>query len=128
MPDTNAVTMLLMFFVAAPGDLQSATDKATSERTVAWTLQSTQQVEVPSPDLCNQYADKIVALVNPVATMTVRVYCLCPFSKTVKDPKTGKQIDECLDNPSPAIKNFAGPQYTPGIQVIGPKFPPPSKR
>jgi hypothetical protein len=96
---------------------------------VAWTLQSTQQVEVPSPELCNQYAEKIVALVNPVATMTVRVYCLCPFSKTVKD-KNGKQIDECLDNPSPAIKSLdaAAPKYTPGIEVIGPKFPPPSRR
>ena len=118
--------MLLMFFVAAPGDLQSATDKATSERTVAWTLQSTQQVEVPSPNLCNEYANKIVALVDPVATMTVRVYCLCPFSETLTDKKTGKQTDKCLDNK--AIANVAGPQYTPGIQVIGPKFPPPSRR
>ena len=125
MPDTNAVTMLLMFFVAAPGDLQSATDKATLERTVPWALQSTQQVEVPSPDLCNQYADKIVALVYPVATMTVRVYCLCPFSEKVKDMKTGKEHDKCVDGP---IKNLETTHYTPGIEVIGPKFPPPSKR
>jgi hypothetical protein len=107
--------------------VQSVTDKAKSEVTVAWTLQSTQQIETVDPDLCNKYANKITALVDPVATMTVRAYCLCPFSKQVPDPRTGKLKDECLEDPMKKIQADTA-KFTPGIEVIGPKSALPSSR
>ena len=111
-----------MLFNAAPADVSKTTNKTTLEKTVAWTLQSTQQIEVMNADVCTQYAEKLHALIKPVNTMTVRTYCLCPYSRPHTDPKTGQETDLCLDNQVqmnavPALKDL---KINPGIELIGP--------
>ena len=43
----------------------------------AWTLQSTSQIEFDSSDACHRIGKDMMAYVKPVATLTVRAYCLC---------------------------------------------------
>jgi hypothetical protein len=65
------VILLILYFTtpAAPG--------AKVESKKVWTLQSTSQMEFHSSEACHRIGKQLIAYVQPVATMTVRAYCLC---------------------------------------------------
>ena len=64
--------LLLMYFVtpAAPGPKDEAKK--------VWTLQSTSQTEFEKSTDCFSIGQQVIAAVQPVATLTVRAWCLCP--------------------------------------------------
>ena len=66
------VILLLLFFVTppAPGPKQ--------ESKKVWTLQSTSQMEMDNSDACHRIGKAMINYIKPVATLTVRAYCLCP--------------------------------------------------
>jgi hypothetical protein len=63
------VILLLLYFItpAAPGP------KMESKR--VWMLQSTSQMEFDTA--CHRIGKDMMAYIKPVATLTVRAYCLC---------------------------------------------------
>jgi hypothetical protein len=66
------IILFLLFFVtpATPGPKQEAKN--------VWMLQSTSQIEMENSDACHRIGKDIMAYIKPVATVTVRAYCLCP--------------------------------------------------
>jgi hypothetical protein len=66
------IILLLLFFVtpAAPGPKE--------ESKKVWMLQSTSQMEMDNSDACHRIGKDMMAYIKPVATLTVRAYCLCP--------------------------------------------------
>ena len=64
-------TLLLLYFIAPP------TNAPKSEAKTVWTLQSTSQIQFPTPAACRTIGKGMIAEIKPVVTMTVRAYCLC---------------------------------------------------
>lgn len=64
-------TLLLLFFITAP------TNAPKDEAKSVWTLQSASQMQFPTPAACRTIGKVMIADIKPVATMTVRAYCLC---------------------------------------------------
>src|SRR6267142_2120173 len=112
MADPLTTTLVLMYFVTPPAKLQPHEDKATFEARVPWTLQSSDHIETQDSIHCVTYAVKLLAALDPVNTVTLRAYCLCPNGDGDKNcyaPTTDKLIAAVGQTPQPTI------------QAIGPK-------
>jgi hypothetical protein len=66
------VILLLLFFITPP----SPGKKDEAKR--VWTLQNTVQMEMENSDACHRIGKRMMEYVEPVATLTVRAYCICP--------------------------------------------------
>jgi hypothetical protein len=71
-------TLLLMFFVSPPMHVPKGETKAVLETKSVWTLQSTTQIQTQNPYMCGKIAKDMMDEIEPVQTLTVRAYCLCP--------------------------------------------------
>lgn len=91
-----------MYFVtpAAPGP------KVESKR--VWTLQSTSQTEFDQPNDCFSIGQQVLAAIEPVATMTVRAWCLCPNVQDQVCESQAKKTTQKMFTP-----NFATPTKQP---------------
>lgn len=114
----TTTTLVLMYFITQPTKIPMDESKEVQESKAVWTLQSTDHIETPDPRTCVLYAKKLLAAVNPVNTLTLRAFCLCPNGDGVKQcyapPITDKLIAETKDS------------LTPTIQGIGPDTPLPA--
>jgi hypothetical protein len=70
-------TLLILYFVGTPPSDPAGKPKPEQEKKINWTLQSTSQIETPSPEACYAVGNQIIAKIDKVHTMTVRAYCLC---------------------------------------------------
>jgi len=105
-------TLLLLYFIAPPTHEPKDEPKAIRESKNIWTLQSTSQVVTPSPDACYALGNQMIAKIDPVATMTVRAYCLCADGngKICTDDNTLKTM----------MKSFTVDQkLTPTVEAVG---------
>jgi hypothetical protein len=123
MADPFTTTLVLMYFITPPAKIPTGEIKEIQEAKAAWTLQSTSHIETPNSTACVMYAQKLMAAVNPVNTLTLRAYCLCP---------NGDGDKKCYAPPPIGpLANAARVSTTPAIQAIGPKTslpePPPLK-
>src|SRR6516165_10263051 len=124
MADLLTTTLVLMYFVTPPAKIPLGEPKAVQESNAVWMLQSTSHIETPDSTTCFIYAKKLFAAINPVNTMTLRAYCLCPHGDGDKKcyAPTNAQITELRGGTGPA----------PTIQGIGPDTPlpkpPPPRR
>ena len=96
------ITLLLLYFIAPP------TNAPKSEAKTVWTLQSTSQIQFPTPAACRTIGKGMIAEIKPVATMTVRAYCLCAQGY-------GKV---CVG--SDQFQSFTDKKPTPTIESLGP--------
>jgi len=123
MADPFTTTLVLMYFITPPAKIPPGQSKVDQEAKAAWTLQSADHIDTPNSTACVLYAKKLLAAVNPVNTLTLRAYCLCPNGdgdKKCYAPILDPQIAEAREPTSPAI------------QAIGPTTPlpvePPKKQ
>jgi hypothetical protein len=65
------VILLLLYFITPP-----APGKKDETKRV-WTLQSTVQMELENSDACHRIGNRMIEYAEPVATLTVRAYCIC---------------------------------------------------
>jgi hypothetical protein len=110
MADVFTTTLVLMYFITPPAN-HKGEPKETQEAKAAWTLQSADHIETPDSTACVLYARKLLAAVNPVNTLTLRAYCLCP---------NGDGDKKCY---APVLdKNILATsvETKPAIQAIGP--------
>jgi hypothetical protein len=69
-------TLLILYFISP------AQKGPKDEANRIWTLQSTVSMQFTSHDACKIIGNQLINDIKPVATMTVRAYCLCPDSQT----------------------------------------------
>jgi hypothetical protein len=105
-------TLLLMFFITPPAKVPMGEHKVDQEKKVVWTLQSTSQIQTPSPEVCLDLGNKMISEVDPVNNLTIRAYCLCPIG----DGKI------CL-NSTDAVTSLNAKPIGGTVQRIGPKTP-----
>ena len=109
-------TLLLMFFITPPANGPK------NESTSFWTLQSTSQFQTQDPDMCTKLAFDMIKEVQPVKTLTVRAYCLCP---------AGNGTSECFNEEqarASITSTDASKRSQPTVLRIGPQTtlkPPP---
>lgn len=107
MADALTTTLVLMYFVTPPAKLLPHEDKATFEARVPWTLQSSDHIETEDSVHCVTYALKLLAALDPVNTVTLRAYCLCPNGDGDKNcyaPTKDKQIAATGQTPQQTIQ------------------------
>jgi hypothetical protein len=124
-PTTAAIfptTLLLLYFITPAANVPASETKDMQEKKVAWTFQSSSQIELPDPDTCTSTALQMMAEIKPVRTMTVRAYCLCPHGIENRGNK------ECF-NEQQAQARIAqkkeGDVSRPIVLPIGPSTPDP---
>lgn len=114
-------TLLLLFFVVPPAHVPPGESKVVQETKGVWTLQSTSQIQTQNPDMCISIAKKMMKEVDPVNTLTVRAYCLCPAGNgsnlCFNDDEHAKAMTMAITKPA------AMPRPT--VQTIGPLTPDP---
>jgi hypothetical protein len=89
------VILLLLFFITPP----APGPKVESKR--VWTLQSTSQIEMDNSDACHRIGNDMINYIKPVATMTVRAYCICPNGNGKTCPK---DTERELSGPRPTVE------------------------
>jgi hypothetical protein len=107
--------LLLMYFTtpAAPGPKD--------EPKKVWTLQSTSQTEFDKSSDCFSIGQQVIAAVEPVGTMTVRAWCLCP---NPQDPVCKVQTDNAprkLFTPKFSAPNETAPEPAVLVPVPAPR-------
>ena len=112
MADPLTTTLVLMYFITPPAKIPPGQSKVDQEAKAAWTLQSADHIDTPDSTACVLYAKKLLVAVNPVNTLTLRAYCLCP---------NGDGDKKCY---APAVSKLIAGQVreptSPAIQAIGP--------
>lgn len=132
MADPFAVTLVLMYFTAAPAK-DDGKDKYKREATAVWTLQSTQQIEAPNSAVCVTYALKMLKTVKPVNNLTIRAYCLCPYydedDNKCYHPTTSTMDRKAFDERSKKFRTDVTPigPNTPDPQLPLPPAPSPPR-
>jgi len=105
-----STTLLLLFFVAPPAHLKQESQRV-------WTLQSTSEIQTESPEMCVSIGKSIIDDIEPVNTLTVRAYCLCPAGN-------GSNLcffrEEHKEQVSLAMRK-AAPMPLPTVQRLGPR-------
>src|SRR5262245_34293175 len=106
-PLTTA-TLVLMYFVTPPQKVPPNMSKEDWEAKAVWTLQSTDHIEMADSTTCVAYAVKLLAAVDPVRTMTLRPYCLCPGDgdKLCYAPADKRIAADTLVTPKPTIQSI----------------------
>jgi len=108
-------TLLLLYFVTSPASVPKGTPKETLEKTSVWTLQSASQIPTQNPDMCTKIAVDMINEIAPVATLTVRAYCLCPAGNGSDKCFNEEQLQRELSNTRSQLP------IAPTVQRIGPK-------
>lgn len=98
-------TLLLLYFITAP------TNAPKNEANSVWTLQSTSQMTFSTPAACYTIGKGLIRDIKPVATITVRAYCLCAEGN-------GKV---CVG--ADVLKSLTAEKKVPTIQRLGPEDP-----
>jgi hypothetical protein len=102
-------TLLILYFVGTPPSDPAGIPKPEQEKKINWTLQSTSQIETPSPEACFAIGNQIITKIDKVNTMTVRAYCLCADG----DGKI------CKDAEGSNIMSLNPRERTPTVEAIG---------
>lgn len=105
-------TLLLLYFVSPP------VNGPKNEAKRIWTLQSTSQIQTPTPKACVVIGNQMIEEILPVSTMTVRAYCLCAHGD-------GNACVQSQDLQPFARAPNAEPRPT--VQRLGPKTVVPSR-
>jgi hypothetical protein len=100
-------TLLLLYFVGQPPSDPKGISKAEFETKINWTLQSTSQIETPSPEACRTIGNQLIDRIDKVNTMTVRAYCLCADSAGTACKGT-EELSKPRDQTAAAQKNESG--------------------
>jgi hypothetical protein len=114
--NTLPTTLLLLFFVAPPANDQLDKPKAIQEASRAWTLQSTSQVLTPSPDACLALGKQMIDRIDPVATLTVRAYCLCAHGNGRICTSDQNLKSKGLE---PLVSQTPSPPMNPTVEAVG---------
>lgn len=117
MADPFPTTLLLLYFITTPGHIAPGESKTVQEINANWTLQATSQITTQDPVMCATIAKQMMTEFDPVNTMTVRAYCLCPH---------GNGSNLCFNEEQfqARIQDFnarRGPPPGPAVQRIGPQ-------
>jgi len=119
MADPFPTTLLLLYFITSPAHIPPGESKKIQEINANWTLQATSQITTQDPVMCASIAKLMMAEFDPVNTMTVRAYCLCPL---------GNGSDLCFNEKEfqATVQDFVqrkrrGPPPGPAVQRIGPQ-------
>lgn len=108
----TTTTLVLMYFITPPAEIPKGQSKIIQESKAVWTLQSADHIDTPDAPTCITYAQKLMAAIDKVNTLTLRAYCLCPKG----DGKEG-----CF---GPDAKTLTlGAPGVPTLKAIGPKTP-----
>src|SRR5882757_2812390 len=113
-PTTAAIlptTLLLLYFVAPPQDVPKGESKTDLETKTLWTLQSTSRLDFNSPGACKAVGTKMIAETEPVATLTVRAYCICEHGNG----------NRCPDD---TVHSFSAVEMKPTVEALGKPRPP----
>lgn len=113
-------TLLLLYFVAPPSDVPKGESKTILETKALWTLQSTVRIDFKTPDACKKIGTKMIQEVEPVATLTVRAYCICENGNGNKCP------DDTWNSFATLGQKTEGTRPT--VEALGKPSPPPSRR
>jgi hypothetical protein len=99
-------TLLILYFVGTPPSDPAGKSKPEQEKKINWTLQSTSQIETPSPEACFAIGNQIIAKIDKVNTMTVRAYCLCAdgTGKICADAEGASRADKALADRVPTVE------------------------
>lgn len=111
MSNVFTTTLVLMYFITPPAKIPTGESKEIQESKAAWTLQSTDHIQTKDSTTCVLFAQKLLAAIQQVNTLTLRAYCLCP---------SGDGDKNCYaPDYNPAIASTREPMK-PTIQAIGP--------
>jgi hypothetical protein len=111
-------TLVILYFITPPAAIPPGELKKDQEINATWTLQATSQITTQDPVMCASLAKLMIAEFDPVNTVAVRTYCLCPRGNGSNLCFNEDEFQKSLQG---FLEKRKGPPPGPAVQRIGPQ-------